>query len=180
MDENAVRLPVVGVMGSGSEAHDALARPLGALIARLGCHLLTGGGQGVMRAVASGFVPVRPRDGLSLGILPGDLETGKCRPPAGYPNDRVELAIRTHLSGRGEAGAGSRNTVNILSADVLVILPGGAGTRSEAQLAVRFSKPAISLGAGYDGLPRAESLEGVEEFLVKTLRKKRQQGCEPS
>src|SRR5262249_31961103 len=33
--------PIVGVMGSGEERHDALAAPLGRWIARQGCHLLT-------------------------------------------------------------------------------------------------------------------------------------------
>src|SRR5690606_16565050 len=43
------RLPIVGVMGSGSSA-SALAEPLGAALAELPIHLLTGGGAGVMAA----------------------------------------------------------------------------------------------------------------------------------
>jgi len=159
------RLPVVGVMGSGSERHDALAKPLGRLIAELGVHLLTGGGSGVMEAVAEAFVAVETRRGLSLGVLPGSWETGLA--PAGYPNPAVELVIRTHLPGRGDHGGGptSRNAINVLSADCLVILPGGAGTHSEAALALRYGKPAISYGAKYPGIPESEDLTGVEGFL---------------
>ena len=84
-------LPIVGVMGSGSEAHEELAVPLGRLLAELGCHLLTGGGGGVMAAVGAAFVAVEPRVGRSIGVLPGP----DARP--GYPNPSVEIAIRTHL-----------------------------------------------------------------------------------
>ena len=42
----ARRLHVVGVMGSGQDEHAKLAEPLGQAIARMGCHLLTGGGGG--------------------------------------------------------------------------------------------------------------------------------------
>ena len=159
------RVPVVGVMGSGSVPHLELAAPLGRLIAELGAHLLTGGGSGVMTAVAEAFVNAGDRRGLSLGVLPGDWDTG--RPPAGYPNPWVELVLRTHLSGRGEdgQGPGSRNAINVLSADRLVILPGGDGTRSEAQLAVRYGRPAISYGAAYAEVPEAADLAEVEEFL---------------
>ena len=159
------RLPVIGVMGSGSVPHAELAAPLGRLIANLGAHLLTGGGSGVMSAVAEAFVAADDRAGLSLGILPGDWDCGQA--PDGYPNPWVELVVRTHLPGQGEdgEGRGSRNAINVLSADRLVILPGGYGTRSEAHLAVRYRKPAISFGASYAEIPEAKSLAEVEAFL---------------
>ena len=40
------------------------------MVARLGAHLLTGGGYGVMAAAAQGFVAVADRAGLSIGIVP--------------------------------------------------------------------------------------------------------------
>ena len=40
----AARLPVVGVLGSGSVAHEERARALGRWLACQGVHLLTGGG----------------------------------------------------------------------------------------------------------------------------------------
>ena len=58
------KLPIVGVFGQGtpigSDRAD-LARAVGTMIARLGAHLLTGGGYGVMEAVAEGFVNVADR-----------------------------------------------------------------------------------------------------------------------
>ncbi len=63
-------LPVVGVMGSGVRAHEELAVPLGRRLARLGVHLLTGGGSGVMESVSRGFAEVEDRAGLVIGVLP--------------------------------------------------------------------------------------------------------------
>src|SRR4029450_9485672 len=66
-----VRRPIVGVMGSGAERHDALAAPVGRWLAQQGVHLLTGGGGGVMEAVSEAFAQVPERQGLVLGILKG-------------------------------------------------------------------------------------------------------------
>jgi uncharacterized protein (TIGR00725 family) len=119
--------PLVGVMGSGKSEHAALAEPLGTWLACEGVHLLTGGGRGVMTAVSRAFCAVAGRAGLSIGVLPGD---GWGRSPDGYPNPWIELAIRTHLPLRGPEGGAllSRNHINVLSADAIVALPGGAGT----------------------------------------------------
>ena len=168
------KLPVIGVMGSGSEPHEELAAPLGRWIAARGAHLLTGGGGGVMRAVAEAFVGCEPRAGLSLGVLPGSSD-GTSRP--GYPNDRVELAIRTHLPLSGEQGQEpmSRNHINVLSADVVIALPGGLGTRSEVALALRYGRPVVLFGPApaldpaFEGMapepPRAETLEALARLV---------------
>ncbi len=100
------RLPVIGVMGSGGRRYEDRASRVGAWIARSGYHLLTGGGPGVMDAVAEAFVSVSPRAGLVVGILPADVESPSGRPPSGYPNQWVELIIQTHLSERGVHGGG--------------------------------------------------------------------------
>src|SRR5690348_12921644 len=70
------RRRVVAVLGSGDprEEHDQLARPLGTWLAGAGYHLLTGGGRGVMTAVARAFTGVEGRAGLSIGIIPGSVD----------------------------------------------------------------------------------------------------------
>ena len=68
------RLKIVGVMGSGEERHEDLSVPLGRRLALLGVNLLTGGGKGVMEAVSEGFVAVKERGGLSIGVLPGRVD----------------------------------------------------------------------------------------------------------
>ena len=172
----SARIPVVGVMGSGSEPHPELALPLGAWLARRGVHLLTGGGGGVMASVSEGFARVGGRRGLVLGVLPGD---GRSALPApGYPNRWVEIAVRTHLPQRGEAGAGtlSRNHINVLTADIVIVLPGGSGTASEARLSVRYGRPVVAFAPDPDrlgeiggGIPVRRDLRGVAEFVDEAL-----------
>lgn len=153
-------------MGSGTDPHEALAAPLGRWIAERGHHLLTGGGGGVMEAVSAAFVATRPRAGVCIGILPGP----DARP--GYPNASVEIPIRTHLPLTGAMGtdARSRNHVNVLTSDVIVALPGGEGTRSEVQLALRYGRAAVLYGPRdafweWPAAPRAETLEEVARFV---------------
>jgi uncharacterized protein (TIGR00725 family) len=165
-------------MGSGVKEHRELAEPLGAWIAARGYHLLTGGGGGVMAAVTRAFHGVPGRRGLAVGILPGEADATGYRPRPGYPNPWVELAIYTHLPLSGERGTEpmSRNHINVLSASAVIALPGGAGTRSEVELALRYRRPLIAfLGeAGHiDGLPgaipRARTLAEVERFIVERV-----------
>lgn len=168
------RRPVVGVMGSGREPWSERARPLGQLLARLGVHLLTGGGGGVMAAVSEAFASVHPRTGRVLGVLPCREGDPHCAPPPGYPNPWVEIAVATHLPHSGTHGTEptSRNHVNVLSSDVLVALPGAAGTASETALAVRYGRPVVAWLEAPEELPGLAagvavvgSLGEVEEFV---------------
>jgi len=172
---------VIAVLGGGAEPlRPAVAercRMLGELLARRGCHLLTGGGRGVMAAVSQAFVETPGRAGLALAVLPGDATTGE--PPPGYPNPWVELAIRTHLPARGGRGADpdSRNHLNVLTADGLVALAGGSGTRSEVELALRHGRPVCVLVEDVErelpgcppGAPRVTSLDDVGDWLEEVL-----------
>ncbi len=173
--------PLIGVMGSGTDEHAELAEPLGRWIAEHGYDLLTGGGQGVMAAACRGFASIPGRRGVSVGVLPGDPATPGTPPPPGYPNRWVDIAIRTHLPRRGAEGADtlSRNHINILSSDVIVALPGGPGTRTEVELALRYGQPLIAfLGSGdgaIDGIDRtafvhvAATLADVATFVRNHL-----------
>ena len=162
----------MGVFGSGAEEHALLAEPLGRFLALAGVHLLTGGGRGVMTAAARAFTAVHRRRGLSLGILPGDADTGA--PPDGYPNPFVEVAVRSHLPRSGASGTDprSRNHLTALSCTAAVALPGGSGTRGEIELAVRYGRPAIawlpprSAFALPPGVPVAGDLAAVQAFLA--------------
>jgi predicted Rossmann-fold nucleotide-binding protein len=115
------------------------------MIARLGTHLLTGGGYGVMLAAAEGFTAVEPRAGLSIGIIPRDRERGfetVNHDPEGrpYPNRFVEVAIRTPLASRADdwRHVPARNHINVLTADAIIALPGQAGTHNELDMAAYF------------------------------------------
>ncbi|HNV04234.1 MAG TPA: hypothetical protein PLN93_10025 [Vicinamibacterales bacterium] len=172
------RRPVVGVMGSSTSPYEDLAAPLGRWLASLGVHLLTGAGAGTMAAVSRAFVETQPRAGQAIGIVPADLVAGVAAPRPGYPNPFVEIAVFTHLPLSGIAGTDprSRNHINILSSDVVIVLPGGEGTRSEAELAVRYGKPAVAHFGDNpvdwsppEGVPLARTLADVQAFVRAAL-----------
>jgi uncharacterized protein (TIGR00725 family) len=140
------RLPIAAVFGAGVSEHGnpELAAALGALVAEMGFHLLTGGGLGVMADACRGFASVPGRAGLSIGIVPRSPEGDG--PKAGYPNRWVDLPVFTHLAGRGgPSGEDSRNWINVLTAEKALALPGGAGTRAEIELALRHGKPLLAV-----------------------------------
>ena len=168
----------VGVMGSGTDEHADLARGVGTLLARVGVNLLTGGGQGVMRAVARAFTQAPRARGISIGIIPCRSESERGVPKEGYPNEFVELAIHTHLPHSAAYGMDdlSRNHINVLSSAVVIALPGAAGTASEISLALRYGKP-VAAHATDPGVlrdipapvPRLATLDAVERFLRQHL-----------
>ena len=133
-------------MGSGTQSHIARAHQVGSWLARTGVHLLTGGGGGVMRSVSQAFAETAGRKGLVIGIIPSAADDSASGPKAGYPNPWVEIPIYTHLALSGDRGTEplSRNHINILSSDVLIALPGGAGTASEVALALRYGRPLVA------------------------------------
>lgn len=165
----SVRLPIIGVIGSGSEAHQDRTVPLGRWIAAEGFHLLTGGGGGVMESVSRAFASVPGRRGLVIGVLPGSVEAAGYEPKAGYPNPWVEIPIRTHLPLSGERGADpmSRNHINVLSSDVIVAMPGGNGTASEVALSLEYGKPLIAYLQRRDQIPGLPAAVLVESDLQK-------------
>ena len=139
-----------------------------------------------MAAVTEAFVGVPDRAGQAIGILPaatGGHSAAEAPPPGsappGYPNPWVEIAVRTHLDSRGSRGgvAASRNHLNVLTSDVVVVLPGGEGTASEARLAVRYGRPVVAYLACRsdvpglpDGIPVETCFDRVEAFVRAACR----------
>lgn len=172
------RLPVVGVMGSGDAEHADKAEPLGRWLAAQGVHLLTGAGRGVMAAVSRAFHATPDRAGLVVGVAPcGDRPD---IPRLGYPNQWIELVIQTHLPLSGARGTDplSRNHINVLSSDVLIALPGGAGTASEVELALRYRRPIAAfldrrsdIPELPDEVPVFGTLADVQAFVRRSLRR---------
>ena len=124
------RNPIIGVMGGGlasPEECDSAYR-LGRLIAEHGWILLNGGRDvGIMQASAKG---AKDQGGLTIGILPDETDDGA--------SEFIDIPIRT---GMGNA----RNCINVLSSDVVVACPGGAGTMSEIALALKSNRPVVLL-----------------------------------
>lgn len=177
------RRRVVSVIGSGRTS-DPHCDEVGRLIAMLGYDLLTGAGRGVMEAVSRAFFETSPRAGIVIGIVPAEVHglasleqrvtvDPLYEPPRGYPNVWVELALYTHLPDSGAKGTlrSSRNHINVLSADALVVLPGREGTDSEVWLARQYGVPAIAFGThphgAPHGIPHAETLDELRAFLQR-------------
>jgi predicted Rossmann-fold nucleotide-binding protein len=178
--------PCVGVIGSGTEEHPQLSEPLGRWLAEQECDLINGGGAGVMKAVSQAFGEVSDRKGSVIGVIPA---SASCDSPAarsayaplqGYPNSWVDIPIYTHLPLSGVSGKdiASRNHIIILSADVIVAFPGGAGTRSEIQLALEYRKPLLILNPNHEWdelkntqTSMAEKPEEAIQWLAKNISK---------
>jgi predicted Rossmann-fold nucleotide-binding protein len=132
-----------------------------------------------MASVSRAFHAVEDRLGRSIGVLPGAAKDGEIGAPPGYPNPWIEIPIRTHLPLSGERGRDpmSRNHLNVLSAEVIVALPGGAGTRSEIELALEYGRPLICwfgdvesvAGLGSGRAPVAASFDELTDFIERKL-----------
>lgn len=100
---------------------------LGGLIAKEGWVLLNGGRPaGIMEASAKG---AKESGGLTVGVLPGSNSEA---------SPYIDIPI---VTGMGNA----RNNINVLSSDVVIALPGKAGTISEIALALKNGKKVLLL-----------------------------------
>jgi len=134
-----MRRPIIGIMGAGDGAGERdlrYAKELGRLVAAEGWIVLTGGRpDGVMDAASRG---AHDAGGLVLGILPSEC---------GGVSEHVDVAVFT---GMGHA----RNVINVLTSTVVVACGiSGAGTASEAALALKTRTPLILLAPA----PEAET-----------------------
>jgi predicted Rossmann-fold nucleotide-binding protein len=142
------KLPIVAVFGQGSTIGSDradLARAVGSMVARLGAHLLAGGGYGVMAAACDGFLAVADRAGWSIGVVPREPDGPLDMPNRAvdgrpYPNPSIEIAIITPLPPRVAdwRNIPARNHINVFTADAIVALPGGVGTRNELDMAAAY------------------------------------------
>ncbi|MCW2596842.1 MAG: hypothetical protein JWP39_2730 [Jatrophihabitans sp.] len=120
----------IAVSGTGGEVADELlelAREVGALLARDGVLVVTGGLDGIMAAAAQG---AREAGGEVVGLLPGDRSDGG--------NEHLSVALATGL---GQM----RNALLVNAADGLISVGGSWGTLSEIALATRAGKPVVCL-----------------------------------
>ena len=84
------------------------------------------------------------------------------------------MLFRSLTGGGGERL--SRNHIDVLSADVVVVLPGGAGTSSEVALALRYARPVVAFVSARGEIPALPpeveahaDLAGVSVFVRAAL-----------
>ena len=107
--------------------HEKIAYETGSEIAKSGSVLITGGLGGVMESASHG---AKDADGLTIGILPQDDPT--------LANEFCDIVIPT--------GMGlTRDFLNALSADGIIIVGGGSGTLSETCAAYMHKKPMVAI-----------------------------------
>jgi uncharacterized protein (TIGR00725 family) len=133
-----LRVPV-GVIGprDATPAQMAVARHVGAGLARMRLAVICGGRQGIMEAVAQGAAD---EGGVAIGLLP-------------EPTPEAANPYLTHViaTGLGEA----RNALIARSAFCLVAIGDSYGTLSEVALGLQFGKRVF-------GLAGAARVHGVE------------------
>ncbi len=151
---------IIGVMGPGATATasvKATAFGLGQGIAQRGWVLLTGGrAAGVMEAASQG---AHTAQGLVIGVLPDATPHTM--------SSAIDIPI---LTGMGQG----RNTINVLSSQVIIACGLGAGTLAEMALALKFGKPLIVMHMPPTLLPTLTAIapctaaSTVEEALQHT------------
>ena len=125
---------VVAIIGSAGQLEDSIRQKVELLARELSKHnfdLVTGGRDGVMRAVARGHHLGRANNSNLIHIDPGwdGAETTNPYPAA---------TVRTNLGSM-------RNHLVVRSSDIVVAVGGGAGTLSEISIAWQEKKPIFSL-----------------------------------
>ncbi len=107
--------------------HEKIAYEVGKKIAKSDSVLITGGLGGVMKAASHGAYDA---NGLTIGIIPQDDAT--------LANEFCDIVIPT--------GMGlTRDFLNALSADGIIIVGGGSGTLSEVCAAYMYKKPMVAI-----------------------------------
>jgi hypothetical protein len=151
-----MRKKVISVIGGHdcSKEVEQIAQNLGKKLAKVVDILISGGLSGIMKAVCQGF---QAGGGLTIGIIPSYNKKDA--------NPFVDIVIPTGL---GLA----RNVLVVKAADVVVALPGGAGTLSEIAYALQFGIPVISLGSwDIEGVIKTKTVEEVVEKVKSLLGK---------
>lgn len=148
-----MREKVVSVIGGHSCTPEVeeIAKELGRKLAKVVKYLCSGGLSGTMKAVCSGF---KAGGGVTIGIIPSYDKKDA--------NDFVDIAIPTGL---GLA----RNLLVVKSADVVVALPGEAGTLSEIAYCLQFGIPVISLKS-WD-IPGVIKVSDIEEAIKEVKQR---------
>ncbi len=123
-----LQILIIGHNDSGcTSEHERIAYETGFEIAKADAILLTGGLGGVMKASSKG---AHDAGGLTVGIIPQD--------DSSFANKYCDVVIP---SGMGL----TRDFLNALSADGIIIIGGGSGTLSEICAAYMHRKPMVAI-----------------------------------
>lgn len=144
----------IGVIGSGDvdPGQAAVAREVGAALARAGAIVVCGGMGGVMRGAAEG---ASSEGGMVVGILPG-----------GDPDAAAEGVTIPIPTGLGEA----RNVLVARTSEAVVAIAGEWGTLSEAAFCRKFGVPVIGLTSSLPPGVVDETVDDAAEAASRALQ----------
>jgi uncharacterized protein (TIGR00725 family) len=151
---NTLKGKTIAVIGGheASEEQLAQAEAVGALVAKAGGTILTGGLVGIMEAASKGAFNAK---GHTLGILPG-LDKDAANP---YVQTKVATGF----------GAG-RNIIIARTADAFVAVGGAYGTLSEIAHALQLNKPVAGIDTWeIKGVMRAKNATEAIELISERL-----------
>jgi uncharacterized protein (TIGR00725 family) len=144
---------VIGATVTDAEV-DAAAERVGALLAKAGVVVVTGGREGIAAAASRG---ASEAGGLTVGILPS--------------RDRAEANPWVHVAvptGLGEL----RNALVVMDADAVIAFPGAYGTLIELGFALHTGRSIVVVGdwpmASGIAAPRASSPEEAVAIALST------------
>ena len=130
---------------------EQLAHKVGNIVGKMGCVLVCGGLNGVMKAASKG---AQTAGGLTIGLLPGNEKHDA--------NPYIDIALPTTI---GYA----RNAMVAASADIVVALPGSYGTQSEICYGLVYGRPVIDMGGWkMKGMIKVKNVKDFETKL-KTM-----------
>jgi len=153
-----MRKRIVSVIGGRdcTKRVEQVAYNLAKKLAKVVDILVSGGLSGTMEAVCAGF---KAGGGLTIGIIPSYSKNDA--------NDFVDIALPTGL---GLA----RNVLVVKAADVVVALPGGAGTLSEIAYCLQFGIPVISLDSwDIKGVVKVKTVDQAVKKVKAVLKKEK-------
>jgi len=146
---------IVGIMGPGENAtpdDNEMAFELGKAIAKEGWITLTGGRSfGVMEAAMKG---ARDANGLTIGVLPDATDQ--------HASENADIRI---VTGMGTA----RNSINVLSSHIIVVLGMAAGTASAVAHAIKSNKKVILLNQDEITIRFFKNIGTYRVMIAKTV-----------
>ncbi len=124
-----LRIPQVAIIGSSQADAQMLkvAEQAGAVVAKLGAALVTGGRDGVMQAASKGCAEA---GGTVIGVTPHDTM------------DEVNPYVHHHIP---TAMGWARNCITGIAGDVVLVIGGMAGTMCEIAYAWMYGRPIIAM-----------------------------------
>jgi len=131
-NSKSLRRPQVSIIGS-SEADETmlrLAEQAGAVVAKVGAALVTGGRDGIMAAASKGCAEA---GGIVIAVVPGTSMN--------EANAHSHYVIPTGLGW-------ARNVITAIAGEVILAIGGAAGTLSEIAFAWMYDRPIIALSPG--------------------------------